>query len=443
MVKPTVIFRKEPVNLTESPQECDEFGAHQSLAPKMGDGHACLQKLLWFVLKTGLARFDSKSESESSYDFYTIHEYAELCTAQVMTIRLNPKNFTAELANYADIITLMKKYLAKLRFHDKAVMLFLGDLFMDRNGNDLFTAMFIKRIQDCGARPIIALSNHDVEFIKWLTRFVTPTGGYGFMDSCGQSSRAFQIFLEYRLSNCKELEGYLNEAYYKNLVAFYYEIGPQGEIDNISSHAPNGEWEIYEMVQGLAFYATLPQHQRLFTEIQRERLQAFSHVKFDEHHGLSRAQLRECMDLMNEILHTNAMKPNKNDLCDLMDLGIDHLTPQQIRGHCISPRISPYYRLIWNRESPRAAPPGQERRQFLNGHHNEDLDSHPTQYWIHNNISLDDRAGQAANLMVGQSMRYALPVPGYTPMPPVTVMVTRPGPISDETSELSPPNNNN
>jgi len=222
----------------------------------------------------------------------------------------------------------------------------------------------------------------------------------------------------------------MNESYFNNLVAFYYEIDADGKVNNFATHAPCGEWEIFEMAQGLAAYAHKRQTSRLFTLDQLQRLQATSAWVFDEKTGLSSAQLRMLMDLMNEIVHTNAIKPDKQFLCDLIRLGYtDELSEANIK-----PRFTPFYHLIWNRNSPRPAPLDSEPRQYSNGHDSTDLQEHRNEKWFHNNISFDNRAGKSETLMSDVLMRYALPANGFTPMPRIVL----PAPQSPSRAVLRP-----
>lgn len=413
----SIELHKKVANLNEHPKNCAAYGAYEGLVPKLGDGHACIPKILYFALKTGRARL-TPGRGETAEGVYK--KIVELCN-DFSPGMVQSQFWKKGKPYYQQRMKELEETFKKIEFHKDAELLLLGDILMDRNGNDLVTARFFKRIHECGACPIILLSNHDASFLFW--RYSHDI----VMRSCGQSFAAAKFLIDNNLeSGWANTFKLLDDNYFNHLAVFYYELDSKGNLNNISTHAPTGEKEIYQMAKGLAKYAMMRKNKNLFTSDQIEHLKKVNAFHFDENTGLEQGQLREIMDLMNEILHANALKRDKSCLSELIYLGYDEAKSEQSNDQGINPLITPFYYVIWNRESPSAPPPQGKGYLYLNGHSMTDKHNHFGKIWTHNNQSLDDESGKSEDLMNGQPMCYALPVSGFTPMPPIAKTAAAP-----------------
>lgn len=405
--------REEHVDLTQHPTNCVPYGQYNGQAPKMGDAHACLPKILYFALKMGTARLKVNSNQTAQQLYSEIEQICSKFTHEALAqLEWTEEVKTEYLEHLATVVNLFDQ----IEFNKEAIMLLLGDILNDRNGNDVITFLFFRKIMRSQARAVICLSNHDVDFLRWLSRGMSsPYRMY-------PSNKAAEILVDAGLTTEEDLLYYFNHFYSPFLVVYYYELDQEGNLHYPSNHAPVGQWETLQMVKGLANYSKQDAYQDLFTEGQLQRLQRASALTFDKNRGLGHAEHRNLMDLINEIFYTNMIKFDKSDLATLIDLGSSDLN-----GGDPDPYISPFHYVIWNRNSPQPAPAQAAPLVYLNGHDFEDKQrSNGAGYWCHNNITLNDAAGIGPNEMKNQLMRMMLPKEGLAPMPPISLPVAAP-----------------
>ena len=138
-------LKTETINLNEYPDQVDTLQLGDQLT--IGDLHGNSVKLIYFLIKQGVLKFNKGADDYS----------------KIVEIYNKEPLETADLDTFKDILNR-----ATFAEHaQKAMIRLIGDEVADRGNNDYFTLLVLKKLQENGIQTEIVLSNHGAEFVRF------------------------------------------------------------------------------------------------------------------------------------------------------------------------------------------------------------------------------------------------------------------------------------
>lgn len=204
----------ENVDIYELPEVDPRFSGKPGFEVTIGDLHANTLKLLFLLIKHGIAKGLSKDD------------YAQLVT-------IYPKDGVSLTAN--DLKTI-DTILNKIEFIPDTKVRLIGDDLADRVGNDYFTLKLMEKMHDNKVHFESDLSNHGVEFIEACEiqdNFHAPM----LLREHANSLENLQILVERGLVTREEVIALANKVYKPALKAISYSVNPKNNKIVIYSHA--------------------------------------------------------------------------------------------------------------------------------------------------------------------------------------------------------------
>ena len=184
----------------------------------LGDAHANAMKLLFLLVKHGIA----KNMDEDKYkNFVTIYL----------------KSFEEHSLAGSDLFV-FSTLLASIEFSFEGTLRLIGDLLADRGGHDYLILLILKRLLECGVSYEILLSNHDFAFISNFedvdADFFSST-----IYPCYSMQRLEPLLLTNQLPRA-DLNTIVSNAYLPYLKLISYTVNEDNSSITIYSHAPIG-----------------------------------------------------------------------------------------------------------------------------------------------------------------------------------------------------------
>lgn len=205
----------EKVDIYTFPDSIDNENKANEIT--IGDLHGNAMKLLFMLVKLGIATIIDKTDYQKLVETYK--------TPVNLLKKGNLDEFNSILAN--------------MKFHTKSKLRLLGDELADRGNNDYFTLKILEKLNTAGVPVEIILSNHSVEFIEAYEkqdRFEPQMLFLGF----AHSMQRLQNLIDKRLVSKKEILEIVDKAYKPTLKVISYSLDLASNEINIFSHAAIG-----------------------------------------------------------------------------------------------------------------------------------------------------------------------------------------------------------
>ncbi len=323
---------KEVVNIYELPEIDKTFLGGKNTNITIGDLHGNAIKLLFMLIKHGIASALSKEDYLNLVGIY----------------KQNPQNITSEQLNtFNDLI-------AKIEIKSDASIILIGDVLADRGSNDYFTLKLLEKLHQGGAHVETLFSNHDAEFIlAYETN--TKLQAAPNMDHSGQvdSMNALQTLIERKLITFDSVISLVKSAYQPTLKALTYTLNDYQNEITIYSHAGIG----------------------------LSNLQAIAEKLKVDYKDVDAIVLAKTIDAINSKFQEHVNDNKVHELATYEELSsLDSRQPEEI----------PIAHLMWNRRYDNLVRPEQKNDyniKFVHGH-----DSHEST--MGNIYNLDNKLGK-------------------------------------------------
>lgn len=206
---------KEQVDIYTLPSVDTNHKADAGAQITIGDLHANAMKLIFLLIKQGIATNLSKKN------------YAEL----VRIYKLSVNDLTqADLNSFHNILN-------TLEFNNKVTLRLIGDELGDRGSNDYFILKILEKLRLKKVPVEILLSNHGVEFIEASEQ----NSFEPILLDCNwhaPSMRDLNRLIEKKLVSKEEVQRLSNTAYKPTLKAISYSLNDDQSGITLYSHAP-------------------------------------------------------------------------------------------------------------------------------------------------------------------------------------------------------------
>lgn len=208
----------EDVNIYELPQMISRSPTQSGFEVTIGDLHGNAIKLLFFLIKHGIAQNLTRNDYHQLVVLYT---------------KDNDELTKEDLERY-------KAILGKIKFNNHTKVRLIGDELADRGSNDYFTLLLFEKLHQKKVPLEILVSNHGIEFIE-----ATETQGNTFHASMlgwvhGPSLERLNVLVDKGLVKREEIFTISREAYKPTLKAISYTLNERNSVINIYSHAGIG-----------------------------------------------------------------------------------------------------------------------------------------------------------------------------------------------------------
>ncbi len=196
----------------------------------IGDLHGNAMKLLFMLIKHGIATHINEADYETLVRIYQITE-----------TKFRPGigfDFSKNKLKEIDLLR-FNRILAKIEFKNTSTLRLIGDEMADRGSNDYFTLKILEKLKEHQVPVEILLSNHSVEFIEAYetqTDFKPPR----LSREHAVSMFNLQNLLDQGLVSRGEILALVNKAYKPALRAISYSINEDKTEIFIYSHAGIG-----------------------------------------------------------------------------------------------------------------------------------------------------------------------------------------------------------
>lgn len=352
----------------------------------VGDMHGNALKLLNTMILTGAATLPTGAPPANIVKLLGLKKSLEPNTYYQLFVEIydKPIGFWNK-----DNIAVLQHFLGALEINKNAHLRLIGDELADRGKCDYFTLKLLEKLKKGGAEVEILLSNHGAEFIKM------HEAGKDYEDSLGDGQAAsaanLQVLIDAKAINQSEVNGLYDNVYKGMLKIIAYDLDDGGNIANIFSiytHARMGEAEILDMGYGILDYANMEDYADLFpftkTELRAlKKLITRLDEKMQNGESINGKDFRALIDEINRVVTYNA---GEKTLGRMIELGFneeEHLKlskddqRERVNGHDLDARKYPFYKAIWNRDTPKPRPKDCEIR-FNNGHDTKEDPEHPS-----------------------------------------------------------------
>lgn len=212
--------KNELVDLTQKPESAPS--ANEKMGITIGDLHANIIKLLFFLIKEGIV--DTTDEN-----------YNQLVNLYQQIDFTNPQT----LDQYKQQLDLFKNIIQRLTIKNKtALVRLIGDELADRGKNDLFILLLMDKLFQEDIQLEVLVSNHGIEFIKAFekkSKFKSDMIGHMAQSI---SMENMQKYIDMGLIAREEVEAIVQRAYLPNLKLISYSMDKDKSNIRIYSHAP-------------------------------------------------------------------------------------------------------------------------------------------------------------------------------------------------------------
>ncbi|KTD20668.1 Dot/Icm T4SS effector Wip [Legionella londiniensis] len=307
----------ESVDIYQLPKADNDALGGKNTNLTIGDLHGNAMKLLFMLLKHGIARNISEEDYQALVAIY-----------QKQTDEITQE----DLSQFNELI-------AKIEIQADASIILIGDVLCDRGSNDYFTLKLLEKLHESGAHVETLLSNHDIEFIESYEtnedRFQAKN-----IDHSGQadSTNALQALIDKKLISRDSVMLMVKSAYKPTLKALAYTLNDDQNEITIYSHAGIGLTNIQAIAKKLGVTYWDSSVKSLAATIEN------INTKFQEY-------------VQNHTVHTLYDQDN-------------------ITGEFQEPESAPFEHLMWNRSYSTLDRPAQKNNyqiQFAHGHDSTEL----------------------------------------------------------------------
>lgn len=301
------------VDIFQCPAVDESHLADKGVQITIGDVHGNAIKPIFVTVKHGIAR----NMTEGKYQKF---------------VQIYLRSFEEEGLSRADLLY-FNWLLDSIDFKSEATIRWLGDLLADRGGNDYLTLFILARLNKCGVKYEIILSNHDVAFIKNYENVETDFYSSG-TQPCFSMQRLQPLLDSWALDRA-DLNAVMRNDYLPFLKLISYTVNENNTSITIYSHAPIGLTNIDYMARKFG-------------------------VSFDDS---SLPALTKTIDWINEEFIKNYL--NEGRISSLVS------NPEPGLGK-YDPKKDPVGYAIWNRDFLSLVRPNEHndyRLQFAHGHH--------------------------------------------------------------------------
>lgn len=222
---------KEQVDIYQLPEVC--YVANENTQVTIGDLHGNAMKLLFMLIKQGIASNVSKENYKILVEIYSK---------------------TADELKISDILA-FNWILSDMQFNTAMVRL-IGDEFADRGSNDYFTLKILQRLQEQQIPVEILVSNHGIEFLEACDKYKISKHFHAPMlkPVHAGSLDGLNTLVNKGYVSAEEVLDIVQKAYKPNLKAISYSLNDDHSEITIYSHAGVG----LNTIKGLAEQFEVP-----------------------------------------------------------------------------------------------------------------------------------------------------------------------------------------
>lgn len=218
----------ENVNIFKFPSVDEEHKGNAGNQITIGDLHGNAMKLIFMLVKHGIASNINEDDYNSLVAIYRTSIYA-----------LNKEH----LDRFNGI-------LSNMTFTTDTLIRLIGDELADRGSNDYFTLKILEKLHEQEVPVEILLSNHGIEFIEACEiqkDFKPPMLKFGHADSMEN----LQVLVDKKIVTRQEILEIADKSYKPTLRAISYSLSEDEKEITIYSHAGIGLNTIQSLAQKL------------------------------------------------------------------------------------------------------------------------------------------------------------------------------------------------